>query len=155
MTEAGATCVVVDRGGRALGILTDRDLRTRVVADGLSADAPVAAAMTAPALTVAADRPGGQVLLDMLDRGVRHLPVVSATGARRSASSRTPTSPPPRRGRRFTCARRSRARARPTSSSQAARELRPTIVALHRARDRRRCTSRPCTRWSSTRSRGG
>ena len=33
MVEAGATCVLVDLGER-LGIVTDRDLRTRVVADG-------------------------------------------------------------------------------------------------------------------------
>ena len=49
MSAAGATCVVVDSGGEALGILTDRDLRTRVVAEGMSADEPVAAAMTTPA----------------------------------------------------------------------------------------------------------
>ena len=60
--------------------MTDRDLRTRVVAGGVDADAPVSAAMTAPAYTVAADRTGSEVLLDMLDRGIRHFPVVSATG---------------------------------------------------------------------------
>ena len=36
--------------------------------------------MSAPAYTVAADRIGSEVLLDMLDRGIRHFPVVSATG---------------------------------------------------------------------------
>ena len=40
MTAAGATCVVVEGGVDGLGILTDRDLRTRVVADGMSADDP-------------------------------------------------------------------------------------------------------------------
>jgi len=38
--------------GSSLGILTDRDLRSRVVAVGLSPDAPVSEAMTAPADTV-------------------------------------------------------------------------------------------------------
>ena len=80
MTAAGATCVVVEGGVDGLGILTDRDLRTRVIADGMSPDDPVAAAMTAPAVTVSADRTGALALLDMLDRGIRHLPVVSATG---------------------------------------------------------------------------
>ena len=37
MTAAGATSVVVDLGDGALGILTDRDLRTRVLADGTAA----------------------------------------------------------------------------------------------------------------------
>ena len=80
MTAAAATCAVVDLGDGALGILTDRDLRTRVVADGLSGDEPVSAAMSAPAYTCRPDRLGGDVLLDMLDRGFRHFPVVSATG---------------------------------------------------------------------------
>jgi CBS domain-containing protein len=80
MTEVGATSVVVDLGGGALGIVTDRDLRTRVVSDGLPYEAPVTQAMTAPAYTVAADRVGDEVLLDMLDRGIRHFPVLAATG---------------------------------------------------------------------------
>jgi CBS domain-containing protein len=80
MTDAGATCTVIDLGGGRLGILTDRDLRQRVVAAGLDTAAPVSAAMTAPAVTVPADRLGGEVLLDMLDRGIRHLPVLSPRG---------------------------------------------------------------------------
>jgi CBS domain-containing protein len=80
MTAAGATSVIVDLGGGTLGILTDRDLRTRVVASGMSSDEPVSAAMTAPAYTCRPDRLSGEVLLDMLDRGFRHFPVVAATG---------------------------------------------------------------------------
>jgi CBS domain-containing protein len=80
MAEAPATSVVVELGGGTLGILTDRDLRTRVVAAGLSEDTPLSAAMSAPAYTVGPDRLGGEVLLEMLDRGFRHFPVVSATG---------------------------------------------------------------------------
>ena len=73
--------------GDSLGILTDHDLRSRVVAEGLSYDAPVSPAMSAPAFTVEPDRLGGDVLLEMLDRGVRHFPV-SRRAARSSASSR-------------------------------------------------------------------
>ncbi len=36
--------------------------------------------MSAPAYTCSPDRLGGEVLLEMLDRGFRHFPVVSATG---------------------------------------------------------------------------
>ena len=61
--------------------MTDRDLRSRVVAAGVDADAPVSQVMSAPAYTVTADRTGSEVLLDMLDRGIRHFPVVSPTGA--------------------------------------------------------------------------
>ena len=80
MTAERATCAVVRVGDGSLGILTDRDLRTRVVASGLAGDAPVSAAMSAPAYTCAPDRLGGDVLLEMLDRGFRHLPVVTGTG---------------------------------------------------------------------------
>ena len=76
MADLGATCVVVD-AGETLGIMTDRDLRSRVVAAGIDPDAPVSQVMSAPAYTVAADRIGSEVLLDMLDRGIRHFPVVS------------------------------------------------------------------------------
>ncbi len=80
MTAGGATCVVVELPDGCCGIMTDRDLRTRVVSGGLGGDAPVSAAMSAPAYTCRPDRLGGDVLLEMLDRGFRHLPVVSATG---------------------------------------------------------------------------
>jgi CBS domain-containing protein len=77
MTAGAENSILIDLGG-SLGILTDRDLRSRVVANGASYDAPVSSVMSAPAYTVGPDRRGGQVLLDMLDRGVRHFPVVGA-----------------------------------------------------------------------------
>ena len=78
--EAGQTAVVIELGDGSHGIVTDRDLRTRVVATGIGGDTPVSAVMTAPAYTTPADRLASDVLLDMLDRGLRHYPVVSATG---------------------------------------------------------------------------
>ena len=80
MSSRGATCAVVSLSDGTLGIVTDRDLRTRVLAAGLGGDAPASAAMSAPAYTCRADRLGGDILLEMLDRGFRHFPVVSATG---------------------------------------------------------------------------
>jgi CBS domain-containing protein len=83
MTAEGASAVLVRTGTGAqagLGIVTDRDLRSRVIAAGLSPDAPVSAVMTDPAYTVSADRLGGDVLLDMLERGVHHIPVMSPAG---------------------------------------------------------------------------
>jgi CBS domain-containing protein len=79
MTVEGASAVLVP-AGQTLGIVTDRDLRSRVVAAGVSPETPVSAVMTAPAWTVRADALGGDVLLDMLDRGVHHVPVRSAAG---------------------------------------------------------------------------
>jgi CBS domain-containing protein len=75
MIDAGVTCTVVDLGDR-LGIVTDRDIRTRVLAAGAGPDTPISEVMSAPAWTVAADRSGTEALLEMLDHGVRHLPVL-------------------------------------------------------------------------------
>jgi CBS domain-containing protein len=79
MTGQGASAVLVPLSG-SFGIVTDRDLRSRVIAAGLSPDEPVSAIMTAPAYTVTAGRLGGDVLLDMLERNVHHIPVLSAAG---------------------------------------------------------------------------
>jgi CBS domain-containing protein len=79
MTAGGSSAVLVRSGG-TLGIVTDRDLRSRVVAAGLSPDAPVSAIMTTPAYAVTGDRLGGEVLLDMLERGIHHVPVLTAAG---------------------------------------------------------------------------
>lgn len=80
MGEAGTTAVVV-RLEDGVGIVTDRDLRSRVATGEVPVDAPVSAVMTSGAFTVAPDRLAGDVLLDLLDRGVRHAPVVDGAGA--------------------------------------------------------------------------
>jgi CBS domain-containing protein len=83
MSAEGASAILVRAGTGSparLGIVTDRDLRSRVIAAGLSPDAPISAIMTEPAYTVSADRQGGDVLLDMLERGVHHIPVLSPAG---------------------------------------------------------------------------
>jgi CBS domain-containing protein len=77
MIDSGVTCTVVDLGDR-LGIVTDRDIRTRVVAAGAGSDTQLSEVMSAPAWTIAGDRTGTEALLEMLDHGVRHLPVLDA-----------------------------------------------------------------------------
>jgi CBS domain-containing protein len=79
MTDQGASAVLVPLAD-SFGIVTDRDLRRRVIAAGLSPDEPVSAIMTAPAYTVTAGRLGADVLLDMLERNVHHIPVLSPAG---------------------------------------------------------------------------
>jgi CBS domain-containing protein len=63
-----------------VGIVTDRDLRCRVVAAELGADAAVGRIMTAPAFCVRPDQLGAEVLFAMLERGIRHAPVVAEGG---------------------------------------------------------------------------
>lgn len=133
MTSASAASVIVKMPDGTLGILTDRDLRTRVIADGLAGDTPVAAAMSYPAYTVTPERLGGEVLLEMLDRGFRHLPVVTATGQvvglvddldLIAAQTRSPF---------FLRQRIGRARSVEDLVAAAA-ELRPAVMALDQAR---------------------
>ncbi len=80
MTDAGAGAAVVNLPGGALGIITDRDLRTRVVAAGLQSDAPVTQVMTTPVFSVTPDRLGGEVLFELLERGIRYAPVLTEEG---------------------------------------------------------------------------
>jgi CBS domain-containing protein len=80
MTEARVSAVVVQGGNGAVGIVTDRDLRTQVVAGDVPADAAVSSVMTAELITAAADELGDKVLMDMLAAGVRHMPVLAADG---------------------------------------------------------------------------
>src|SRR5204862_2684358 len=76
MTEAEQGAALVRLGDGRLGIVTDRDLRDRVVARGIGADAPVAEVATVPAFTVTPERLGAEVMLEMIDRDIHHVPVV-------------------------------------------------------------------------------
>jgi CBS domain-containing protein len=77
MVETGRSAVVTDLGD-GYGIVTDHDIRTRVVAAGAASDTPLSAVMTAPARTVAADSTASEAMVAMLDHGVRHLLVLEA-----------------------------------------------------------------------------
>lgn len=57
------------------GIITDRDLRNRVVAEGLSDTTPVAAVMSGPALTLPADSLVVEGLLTMLEHDIHQMPI--------------------------------------------------------------------------------
>jgi CBS domain-containing protein len=133
MSAAGATSVVVELGDDALGILTDRDLRTDVLAAGLSGDAPVSAAMSAPAYTTRPDRLAGEVLLEMLDRGLRHFPVVSARGEVLGVIEDLDLIAMQTRSSFFLRQRIGAATSVPELVA-AATELRPAVVAMHEAR---------------------
>jgi CBS domain-containing protein len=80
MTAAGAGAAVVDLREGGFGIVTDRDIRTKIVAKGVPLSAPVASVMSSPVFSVTPDRLGGEVLFEMLERGFRHAPVVSERG---------------------------------------------------------------------------
>ena len=132
MTDRGASAVLVLLAD-SFGIVTDRDLRRRVIAAGLSPDAPVSAIMTAPAYTVTADRLGGDVLLDMLERNVHHIPVLSPSGQVLGVVDDGDLVAA--EGRKPLLLRRAIALAdSPAELSAAVAGLNPAIIALHDAR---------------------
>jgi CBS domain-containing protein len=64
-----------------LGIVTDTDFRQKVVAGGVSPEAPISTIMSRPLLTVRSDRYAVDAALDMLYAGVQHLAVTDARDA--------------------------------------------------------------------------
>ncbi|MDP9824032.1 putative nucleotidyltransferase substrate binding domain-containing protein [Nocardioides massiliensis] len=70
--------LLVTDDDRLVGILTDRDLRTRVLAAGIDPSAPVAAVMTKDPVTVGPDALAIEALLELVRRNIHHLPVLDA-----------------------------------------------------------------------------
>ncbi len=136
MTAQGASAILVRTGrtpGERLGIVTDSDLRSRVVAAGLSPDAPVSAIMTEPAYTVGPGRLSGEVLLDMLEHDVHHIPVLSAAGEVLGVVDDGDLVAAQARGP-FRLRRAIELAATPAELAAAAAGLTPMIIALHDAR---------------------
>ncbi|KHG66171.1 cyclic nucleotide-binding protein [Thermus sp. 2.9] len=77
MREEGISSLLV--ASDPPGILTDRDLRNRVLAEGLPPSTPVAAVMTAPLFALPADTPLYEAVAAMVERGIHHLPLTEGT----------------------------------------------------------------------------
>ena len=82
MTRANCGSVlVIDKGNELVGIVTERDLMTRVLAKALDpATTPVSRIMTPNPICVPPDLKVADAVLMMLERGFRNLPVVEASG---------------------------------------------------------------------------
>lgn len=77
MAQKDAGAVMVVDGERLVGIFTERDIVSRVVAPGLDPKVTrIAEVMTAAPQTIGADKPFGHALLLMHEKGFRHLPVM-------------------------------------------------------------------------------
>jgi CBS domain-containing protein len=75
MSEQGISSLLVNEGDALRGIVTDRDLRNRVLAVGRDPAEPVAAIMTAEPLTLEDSSPVLAGILAMAGRGIHHLPL--------------------------------------------------------------------------------
>ena len=79
MIAQGRSAILIDSRGE-LGIVTDVDLRDKVVAPGASGEAAVSTIMSAPVKTVGADVMAAEAAIAMMEAGVNHMPVVDAGG---------------------------------------------------------------------------
>jgi CBS domain-containing protein len=75
MSRHGVSSLLVNDGDRVCGIVTDRDLRNRVLAPGRDTAEPVASIMTSDPLTLDASSPVLEGILAMAGRGIHHLPL--------------------------------------------------------------------------------
>lgn len=73
-------CVLVVRHGKLIGLFTERDLLTRVLAVGKKMTGPVSSVMTDDPVTVQPKDPIRLAVKRMQSGGYRHLPVVDESG---------------------------------------------------------------------------
>jgi CBS domain-containing protein len=79
MTKANCGSVLIlEAGGAMVGILTERDLMTRVLAKALNPQTTkVSEVMTHDPQSVGPDTKVSEAVLIMIERGFRHLPIVT------------------------------------------------------------------------------
>jgi CBS domain-containing protein len=81
MTKRDSSAVLVEtESGAVVGIVTDHDLRQRVVAEGVDTLVPVRTVMSAPLVTMSEHALIYEALMKMEEKGVQHLPLEDETG---------------------------------------------------------------------------
>ena len=80
MRDGDMGAVPVVDNGKLIGIVTDRDIVVRMIADGKDASTPITEAMTTELFTVAPDDFVFEAIRLMGDKQVRRIPVVGANG---------------------------------------------------------------------------
>lgn len=80
MREGDMGAVPVVDAGKLIGIITDRDIVVRVVAEGKESSTPVAEAMTTKLFTVKPDDFVFEAIRLMGDKQVRRVPVINEAG---------------------------------------------------------------------------
>jgi CBS domain-containing protein len=74
-----SSLVVTDRSGVPVGIMTDRDLREKIVAEGRDLGNPVSSIMSSPIIQVDASEPCSEALFRMMRHNIHHV-LVTADG---------------------------------------------------------------------------
>ena len=78
--QHASAALVLSDSGSVLGIVTDRDLRDRVVAAGMDQREPVCRIMSAPVASIPEDALIYEALLAMQEKGVQHLAITDEAG---------------------------------------------------------------------------
>jgi CBS domain-containing protein len=73
-----SSVLLTDRQGKFIGIVTDSDLRKKVIAVGLDIQEPVAAIMSSPLRGISPKVPIFDALMVMMQQGVKHLAITNA-----------------------------------------------------------------------------
>ncbi|MBR7889619.1 cyclic nucleotide-binding/CBS domain-containing protein [Marinomonas sp. A79] len=76
MTEHRVSSLLITENDELIGIITDRDLRTRAVAQGLNYDTPISTIMTRDPLVMDSGDYASEAVLKMMGRNVHHIPIV-------------------------------------------------------------------------------
>ncbi|MDA4116427.1 MAG: CBS domain-containing protein [Thaumarchaeota archaeon] len=77
MRAADRDSLIVFDLGRAIGIVTERDIIRKITAEGLDAmHVHVGKIVSSPLITIHPDRPAREAAALMLEKKIRHLPVV-------------------------------------------------------------------------------
>jgi len=71
---------VQDDEGRPIGIVTDTDLRNRVIARGMEINTPIAAIMSSPLSTISEQLSLFEAMLEMMQKQLKHLAVLDTKG---------------------------------------------------------------------------
>ena len=81
MDRLGVGSLLVEKGGKLIGIVTERDFVVRVLATGLDhSKTKVGEVMSYPVIAVSPDSPIEEAVALMLSHGFRRLPVVDLDG---------------------------------------------------------------------------
>lgn len=80
MRDGDVGAVPIVDGGKLVGIVTDRDIVVRVVAEGLDADTSISEAMTTELFTVTPDDFVFEAIRLMGDKQIRRIPVINNEG---------------------------------------------------------------------------
>jgi CBS domain-containing protein len=81
LRDANVGAIVVEEGGRPLGVVTDRDIAVRVVAQGLEpGKTKVRDVMSGHPVYLSGERSLDQLIAAMRDLAIRRVPIVDADG---------------------------------------------------------------------------